>query len=135
MRPLNREVPAVLVVDDSPIAAYVVASALQRIGFASMMASNGEEALRRLAEQPYFAVISDVQMPVMDGFDLALNIRVRYPRLPVLLMTGLFDELRRQRALACGANDLLEKPVDVRRLASFLDRSRSLIEVDSLMED
>ena len=114
------EKPTVLVVDDTPLVAYFVGHLLGRMGFRTGSAANGQEALDLLAEAPFFAVISDVEMPVMGGFELSRKISLLHPGLPVVLMSALFDEERCQTALASGARGLLEKPVTATQLASAL---------------
>lgn len=114
------EKPAVLVVDDAPLMAYFVGHLLGRMGFRTVSVANGQEALNLLAESPFIAVISDVEMPVMGGFDLCRKVRLLYPQLPIVLMSALFDEERRQTALASGARELLEKPVTAAQLVTIL---------------
>ena len=114
------EKPAVLVVDDTPLVAYFVGHLLGRMGFRTVSAANGQEALNLLAESPFVAVISDVEMPVMGGFDLCRKARLLYPELPIVLMSALFNEERLQTALAAGARELLEKPVTAAQLATTL---------------
>lgn len=106
----------ILVVDDNAITARWVGYVAGRLGFSPVLAFNGEEALSRLAEQPFVLVISDVEMPRMDGFDLLQNIRQSYPQMPVILMSAHCDEERRRAASACGAQAFLEKPVNADQL-------------------
>jgi chemosensory pili system protein ChpA (sensor histidine kinase/response regulator) len=102
---------AILVVDDNPITARCVGSLVSRIGFDAVLAFHGEEALNRLAEAQFVAVISDVDMPRVTGFELLHNIRLCYPETPVVLMTGSCNEDWRESARAGGAWAFLEKPV------------------------
>ena len=117
---MNFETNAILVVDDSEIVAYYVGQLVGRMGFRVVLASNGQEALDRLAGEEFIAVVSDVEMPVMGGFELARKIRLIYPELPVVLISGSFDEERRQTAMASGARELLEKPVTAAQLVTIL---------------
>jgi CheY-like chemotaxis protein len=112
----------VLVVDDIPLVAYAVGCQAACAGFMVELAGNGEEALQRLAKTPFVAVISDVDMPVMDGFELCRNVRLLYPETPVVLMSGLITEERRQTALASGATEFLAKPVTIEQLAAPLSQ-------------
>ena len=114
------EKPAILVVDDSELVAYYVGQLVGRMGFRVVLASNGQEALDRLAGEEFIAVVSDVEMPVMGGFEMARKTRLLYPGLPVVLISGSFDEERRRTALASGARDLLEKPVTGAQLSAAL---------------
>lgn len=117
---MSCETKTVLVVDDCPVVAYAVGGQAARLGFIVLLAGNGEEALQRLAEAEIAAVVSDVEMPVMGGFELCRHLHACYPEVPVVLMSGLFDEERRQTALACGAAVFLEKPVTLAQLAAVL---------------
>lgn len=110
---------AILVVDDTPITARWVGYVAGRLGFNAALAFNGEEALSRLAEQPFAAVISDVEMPGMNGFELLRNIRLLYPGVPVVLMSALWDEERREAAQSCAAQGTLQKPVTMDQLTAL----------------
>ena len=78
-------------------------------------ATSGEQALGRLAEEiePILvAVLSDINMPGMDGLQLLAEIKQRFPDLPVMMVTAYGDEERRRRAAEYGAAEFLTKPVD-----------------------
>lgn len=113
----------ILVVDDTPITARWVGYVACRLGFNTVLAFNGEEALSRLAEQPFVAVISDVEMPGMNGFELLQNIREFQPEMPVILMSAYCNAERRRAANACGAQAFLEKPVNADQLAKLFGGS------------
>lgn len=117
---MDAETKKVLVVDDNPITARWVECLVRRMGFDAAVAFNGEEAIRHLAEQTFAAVISDVEMPVMNGFDLLQFIRLRFPDLPVVLMSVTCNAERREAARVYGALALLEKPVNTDHLAALI---------------
>ena len=106
----------ILVVDDTPITARWVGYVVGRLGFNAVLAFNGEEALNYLAQQQFVAVISDVEMPGMNGFELLQSIREFQPALPVILMSAACNEERRRAASARGAQAFLEKPLNVDQL-------------------
>jgi CheY-like chemotaxis protein len=93
-------------------------------------AASGEEALDKLANgvRPELIVIlSDINMPGMDGVNLLREIKTRRPELPVMMVTAYGDDERRRRAAEAGAQQFLTKPVDfdllkeeLRRLAAAL---------------
>lgn len=112
---------AILVVDDTPITARWVGYVAGRLGFNAALAFSGEEALSRLAEQPFAVVISDVEMPDMSGFELLRNIRLLYPGVPVVLMSALWDEERREAARAGAAQGMLQKPVTLEQLIELFE--------------
>ena len=78
-------------------------------------ATSGAEALDRLAgeiEPKLAAVLSDINMPGMDGLQLLGEIKQRFPELPVVMVTAYGDDERRRQAAKCGAAEFLTKPVD-----------------------
>jgi CheY-like chemotaxis protein len=86
-------------------------------------ASSGEQALDRLAEefQPVLiAVLSDINMPGMDGLELLGEIKERRPDLPVMMVTAYGDDERRRRARELGASEFINKPVDFDQLKESL---------------
>lgn len=101
----------ILIVDDDRLNLKIVAWALSHAGFAITTATDGEAAMACLNTEPFDVVVSDVQMPRMDGIELLQNIRALFPWLPVILMTGAVHDEVRQAALTWGAVALLEKPV------------------------
>jgi CheY-like chemotaxis protein len=78
-------------------------------------ASSGAEALERLAgeiEPELIVILSDINMPGMDGMQLLGEIKQRFPDLPVMMITAYGDDERRRRAGELGAAEFLTKPVD-----------------------
>jgi CheY-like chemotaxis protein/anti-sigma regulatory factor (Ser/Thr protein kinase) len=106
----------VLVVDDSAMDRRLAGSLLKRAGYASFFANNGREALEMVAETTPDVVLTDLQMPEMDGLELVEAIRSRYPVVPVILMTAHGSEEIAVRALQKGAASYVPK----RRLAQAL---------------
>jgi CheY-like chemotaxis protein/chemotaxis signal transduction protein len=97
-------IPRVLLVDDSPIIRDMVSEVLVSGGLMVSTASNGEEALQKITESEPDLVVSDVEMPRMDGFTLLTEIRKRTQRLPVVMLTTRASVQDRQRATTLGAN-------------------------------
>ncbi|NMM08963.1 MAG: response regulator [Polaromonas sp.] len=106
------QLPLILVVDDSITVRRVTQRLLQREGYRVSMAADGLQALERLQEERPAVVLSDIEMPRMDGFDLARNIRadVRLSHLPIIMITSRIAEKHREHAKALGVNDYLGKP-------------------------
>ena len=117
---MDAETKLVLVVDDNPLTARWVEGLMRRLGYEVVVAFNGEEAIHQLAAQPVETVISDVEMPVMNGFDLLQFIRLRWPELPVILMSATSTAERRETARIYGAKAFLEKPVNSDQLAALI---------------
>jgi chemosensory pili system protein ChpA (sensor histidine kinase/response regulator) len=106
------QVPMVLVVDDSITVRRVTQRLLQREGFRVVLAADGLQALERLAEERPAVILSDIEMPRMDGFDLARNIRAdeKLRDIPIIMITSRIAEKHRDHAKELGVNHYLGKP-------------------------
>ena len=118
---------SILVVDDEPDVADLFRQGFRRETrqgtYVMHFAASGEEALDRLADeiQPaLMAVLSDINMPGMDGLRLLSEIKQRCPDLPVLMVTAYGDDERRRHARGLGAFDFITKPVDFDHLKTQL---------------
>ena len=110
---------SILVVDDEPDVAEMFRQRFRREArqgtYVLHFAASGEEALDKLADgiKPQLIVIlSDINMPGMDGLSLLREIKTRRPDLPVMMVTAYGDEERRRQAEEAGALQFLSKPVD-----------------------
>ncbi len=106
---------SVLVVDDEEQNRGLLCDPLQARGFTVAEAACGLEALQKIAAQPPDVVLLDVMMPKMDGFEVCRRLKTdsRTAHIPVLMVTALSDRKERLMGIAAGANDFLNKPVDV----------------------
>ncbi|MCG3147746.1 MAG: Sensor histidine kinase RcsC [Verrucomicrobiae bacterium] len=109
-----------LVVDDHPLVRDQLAQLLNGNGYRITLAVDGEDAINHLAEEPFDAVLSDVQMPNVNGFQLLQYVHQHYPHLPVVLMTAFESESLRESAMGWGAVDLLQKPFEIEQLQAAL---------------
>ena len=110
-----------LVVDDEPAVREVAALMLEDLGCEVVTAANGSEALHRLAiDARIEAMITDINMPGMDGLTLLGEIKRRWPELPVMMVTAYGDDERRRRADEYGAAEFITKPVDFEMLKERL---------------
>lgn len=109
--PPPHEPRRILVVDDSAVQLRMMRAALEKSGFEVVDAQNGAEGLLRLAEQPFHLVLSDCQMPLMDGYQLCRLVKDDPATriLPVILLTGEQNRLSRFWARTCGADLYLTK--------------------------
>jgi hypothetical protein len=121
----------ILLVDDTPENLVSLEAALSGLGEELVMAQSGKEALRHLLNGDFAAILLDVRMPEMDGFETAELIRSR-PRsrqIPILFLTGYRNEEHLFRGYDLGAVDFLFKPIvpEVLRskVAAFVELSRS----------
>jgi chemosensory pili system protein ChpA (sensor histidine kinase/response regulator) len=108
----NTLAPLVLVVDDSITVRRVTQRLLKREGFRVALANDGLHALEVLAEEKPDVVLSDIEMPRMDGFDLVRNIRndANMRDLPVIMITSRIAEKHREHAMELGVDHYLGKP-------------------------
>jgi CheY-like chemotaxis protein len=109
----------VLVVDDSISVRRVVTRQLRMLGLEVEEVSNGVEALGKLGSRPYSMVLTDLEMPRMDGFELLAELK-RSPALatlPVIVASTESRPATRRRALALGARAFVAKPIDQDELA------------------
>ncbi|MGH7072901.1 MAG: response regulator [Stellaceae bacterium] len=120
---------SILIVDDEPDVADMFRQRFRREArqgtYVLHVAGSGEEALDRLGGpiQPELLVIlSDINMPGMDGLALLREVKRRWPDLPVMMVTAYGDEERRRRAGDLGAIEFITKPVDFERLKAQLSR-------------
>ncbi len=106
--------PTVMVVDDSLTVRKITGRLLAREGYRVALAKDGVDALEQLLELVPDVVISDIEMPRMDGFDLVRNIRAdkRLGKLPIIMITSRTAEKHRRHALEIGASNYLGKPYD-----------------------
>ena len=119
----------ILVVDDDPTVAEVVAGYLERAGFAVERAGDGPEALRLAGERWPDLVVLDLMLPGLDGLEVCRRLRAAGP-VPVIMLTARGDEEDRITGLEVGADDYVTKPFSPRelvlRVESVLRRTRTV---------
>ncbi|TXL91762.1 response regulator transcription factor [Streptomyces sp. IB2014 016-6] len=125
----NGQAPAhVLVVDDDPTVAEVVAGYLDRAGHDVARAADGPSALARFARRRPDLVVLDLMLPGMDGFEVCRRMREQGGPVPVIMLTARGDEEDRVLGLETGADDYVTKPFSPRelvlRVESVLRRAR-----------
>ncbi|MEY4582322.1 MAG: hypothetical protein RL701_7025, partial [Pseudomonadota bacterium] len=120
-----------LIVEDSATQAAELSLLLETNGFAVTVAKDGLSGLERLRTTNYDAILSDVVMPGLDGYDLCRQIKANAhtASVPVILLTSLNDPLDIIRGLECGADNFITKPYDVDYLLQRIER---LLEVKAL---
>ena len=120
---------SILIVDDEPDVAELFRQRFRREArdgvYVLHFAGSAEAALDLLAdgiEPQLIVILSDINMPGMDGLALLREIKQRRPDLPVLMVTAYGDDERRRIAAAHGATEFITKPVDFTQLKEFLRR-------------
>jgi CheY-like chemotaxis protein len=120
---------SILVVDDEPDVADLFRQRFRREAregtYVMHFAASGVEALERLdhtIEPQLIVILSDINMPGMDGLALLQEIKARWPDLPVMMVTAYGDDERRRRADELGAFEFVTKPVDFDLLKARLSQ-------------
>lgn len=112
----------ILVVDDEPETLKALKGFLESFGHSAELAENGEDALLKL-KSGIDLVLLDVKMPGMDGYEVARQIRgnPRTADIPIIMVTALGSKTDRLNAVRAGANDFVQKPIDITELKVRLD--------------
>ena len=107
--------PRVLIADDEDSMRALVARAIAMDGHETVTAQDGAEALEILTRERggFDLLLTDIQMPIMDGIALALSAARDFPELTILLMTGFADQRERASNLSAIAHDVITKPFSV----------------------
>jgi DNA-binding response OmpR family regulator len=110
----------VLIVEDEWEVASLIKTGLEDYGFVANTAGDAMEAQHKLAESEYDIVVLDVNLPIINGFDLCRMIRNRYENLPILMLTALGSTDNKLSGFDAGADDYLVKPFEFRELVARL---------------
>ena len=121
---LSSRKPRILIVDDSISIRKYVQRFLDRMGYDVEVAPDGMEALNIMGKSKFDAVISDLEMPVMHGYDLLAEMK-RNPvlmNIPVVVLTSRAGDKHRQKAIEMGAQDYLVKPFEEQEMLEVLKK-------------
>lgn len=113
----------ILIVDDEPHVVRVMRMALEKAGYTVEEAGNGQQALERIRDNPPDLLISDIDMPRMNGRELCARIAEEIPdrRFGIYILTARAEDEHRAWSASMGNLDFLEKPVSIRRLLGRLE--------------
>ncbi len=103
----------ILIVDDEESVRETLADFFRLLGYQSIVAKNGREALDLLEKQEVSLVISDIKMPVMDGIEMTKQVKSKYPHLGVMLISGYKPEYSWDEIVKAGASDFITKPFNI----------------------
>ncbi len=125
--PFNSAIkPRALVVDDAPDVTEMLSFVLRYAGYEVVSASSAAEALEAARDLSFEVIVSDIGMPEMNGYELAVRLRAidQYRETPMIAVTGfsMYDD--RDKAMAAGFNAFLTKPVNPGDLVSLIERLR-----------
>jgi len=106
----------VLVVEDNLVNQKIILKMLKKLGYNTLVANQGEEALEVLENNPVALILMDLQMPIMDGFSCTNAIRVRSDSLkdiPIIAVTANIMDADKKRCVECGMNEFMAKPISL----------------------
>jgi phosphoserine phosphatase RsbU/P len=114
--------PVILIVDDEPFNLDTLEQELDDLGYDSMSATTGQEALQKAAEKAPDMILLDIMMPGMDGFEVLSQLKAapEWRDIPVVIVSALSDQASVVRGIKMGADDYLAKPFDPTLLAARL---------------
>lgn len=124
----------ILVVDDHPDNVEIIEARLSSRGYRVEAATNGEEALAKVHENPPHLILLDVMMPVMDGFEVSRRLKrdPSLPYIPIILVTARGETEDKVEGLDAGADDYLTKPINFPELEA---RVRSMLRIKKLQDE
>lgn len=125
----------ILIVDDDNTLTQVAKYVLEKYGFTVTVAANGEEALSFFCDKTPSAILLDLAMPEVDGFELCQLIRIseKGDKVPIVIMTGHTEKEYVNKAYNSGATDFISKPVNWNVLMNRLEIIWKAVETDRLL--
>src|SRR3989441_3038904 len=123
----------ILIVDDEPFNVDYLEQELEDLGYQTVSAANGQEALQKVATEALDLILLDVMMPIMDGFTVCRILKENEETrlIPVVIMTALNAVEDRIKGIEAGADDFLTKPVNEREL---LARIRTAVKMKQAVD-
>jgi len=112
---------AILVVDDESLIRNLLSQIIQREGYEVLTTDSAGDALELMESKKVAVVLSDIKMPKMNGLELLATIKKKYPKTPVLLMTGHAGEYPKDDVLAAGADGYITKPFRNTQIAAKIE--------------
>jgi DNA-binding response OmpR family regulator len=118
----------ILIVDDEPFNVDYLEQELTDLGYETIRATNGQEALEKVAAEAPDLILLDVMMPVMDGFTVCRRLKAQDETrlIPIVIMTALDAKADRITGIQAGADDFLTKPVDEAELVARIETALKL---------
>ena len=112
----------ILIVDDDPRIRNLLIESLHEIGYQTVAACDGQEALAAVRGRSIDCVVSDIKMPVLDGLNLLHQVKAEIPSMPVIMITGFAFHQHREQATHEGADGFLVKPFRLEKIEEVLQR-------------
>jgi len=111
----------ILIVDDEPMIRDLLENTMERTNYSCSFAENGEKALEMISGQHFDIVVTDIDMPIMDGIELAKIIKSKFTA-DVIVMTGQIHSYQYDEIINLGASDFVEKPFSPREMVLRINR-------------
>ena len=111
----------ILIVDDEPMIRDLLENTMGRTDYSCSFAENGADALEMISEQNFDIVVTDIDMPIMDGIELAKKIKSKFTA-DVIIMTGQIHSYQYDEVINLGASDFVEKPFSPREMILRINR-------------
>ena len=124
----------ILVVDDNPDNAHIIRDYLEARGYPISVAYDGEEAMSLFEKVQPAIVLLDVMMPGRDGWQVCREMKlhpVQGKKIRVIMVTALDDWVNKRQALQTGADDYVEKPFELSKLAATVERNIAMLNTAS----
>ena len=124
----------ILIVDDHPDNVELLQARLEARGYTTETATDGQQALERIAANPPDLILLDVMMPVLDGIEVARRVKAdsRLPFIPIIMQTALDATESKVEGLDAGADDYITKPINFAELEAHV---KSMLRIKALQED
>jgi len=121
--PRAEETSRVLIIDDEAFHAETVAESLQRVGYDCILATSGEAGAKRIEEEKFDVILTDLKMADVDGLEILRQARQEQPETAVVVITGHGDVKTAVEAMKQGASNFLQKPVNLAELRAMVDKA------------
>lgn len=112
----------ILVVDDAAAVRDVISNMLSAMGYEVTVASNAGEGLSLFCERPFDLVMTDLEMPDMDGWTFAIHIKDRSPQTPIILITGQSEEAVMEKLRGSCIDKAMFKPFSLKEMDGAIER-------------
>ncbi len=117
----NPDHPSILIVDDEPMIRELLENTMEGTDYLCHFAENGEQALKKMTNFVFDVIVTDIDMPIMDGIELAKIIKSKYTS-DVIVMTGQIQSYQYDEIISIGASDFVEKPFSPREIILRINR-------------
>lgn len=130
--------PTILIVEDEPSIVMLLQYNIEKAGFLTEVANDGEEAVKKVNQVEYDLIVLDLMLPKMNGIEVCKKIRKSKNQVPILMLTAKDQEENKVLGLQIGADDYLTKPFSPReliaRIQAILRRTNLSVTSDNLLE-